>query len=74
MKKEFKFFRGEIDIDFSIPASMRMSELDQHLYRPRLIASGRITVNRREQINHRIFSRRNNNRGEILPNIQRIRR
>ena len=65
MKKEFKFFIGEIDIDFSIPASMRMSELDQHLYRPRrLIASGRITVN----------SRRNNNRGEDSPNIQRIRR
>ena len=65
MKKEFKFFRGEIDIDFSIPASMRMSELDQHLYRPRqLITSGRFIVN----------SRRNNNRGEDLPNTQRIRR
>ena len=64
MKKEFKFFRGEIDIDFSIPASMRMSELDQHLYRPRLIASGRITVN----------SRRNNVRGEDSPITQRTRR
>ena len=64
MKKEFKFFIGEIDIDFSIPSSMRMSELDQHLYRPRLIFSGRIAVN----------TRRNNNRGEDSPNIQRIRR
>lgn len=65
MKKEFKFFRGEIDIDFSIPASMRRSELDQYLHRPRrLITSGRITVN----------DRRNNNRGEDLPNTQRIRR
>jgi len=64
MKKEFKFFIGEIDIDFSIPASMRRSELDQHLYRPRLIFSGTVIVN----------SRRNNNRGEDLPNTQRIRR
>ena len=65
MKKDFKFFRGEIDIDFTIPASMRRSELDQYLHRPRrLITSGRITVN----------DRRNNNRGEDLPNTQRIRR
>ena len=64
MKKDFKFFRGEIDIDFSIPAFMRRSELDQHLYRPRLIASGRVIVN----------SRRNNVRGEDSPNTQRIRR
>jgi hypothetical protein len=64
MKKDFKFFIGEIDIDFSIPASMRRSELDQYLHRPRLIVSGRIRVN----------DRRNNNRGEDLPNTQRIRR
>lgn len=65
MKKDFKFFRGEIDIDFSIPAFMRRSELDQYLHRPRrLIANGRITVN----------DRRNNNRREDTPNIQRIRR
>jgi hypothetical protein len=65
MKKDFKFFIGEIDIDFSIPASMRRSELDQYLHRPRqLISGGRVIVN----------SRRNNNRGEDLPNTQRIRR